>query len=114
MSELDQAVAGQQRDAGATTAQAFVADEFFSELQSSRLRELMERWRQCRDTGTNLASSEQMELESLVELELLGATKRAETLSADLDASAKDEAAGRLQDVEEVFAEMAAKYHIPN
>jgi hypothetical protein len=84
MSELDRAVVGQQRNAGATTGQAFGEDEFFSELQSSRMRELIVRWRQCRDTGTNWASSEQSELESLVELELLGATRRSVVLAAEL------------------------------
>jgi len=35
-----------------------------------------------------------------------------EDLLADLEASAEDEAAGRLVDAEEVFAEMEAKYNI--
>lgn len=35
-------------------------------------------------------------------------------LIADLEASAEDEAAGRLHDAEDVFAEMAAKYKIRN
>lgn len=35
-----------------------------------------------------------------------------EDLLADLEASAEDEAAGRLIDAEDVFAEMEAKYNI--
>ena len=35
-----------------------------------------------------------------------------EDLLADLEASAEDEAAGRLVDAEDVFAEMEAKYNI--
>ena len=99
-----QAVAGKQRGDGDTAGQAldaispklprhetavvvvqpFMEDEFFSESQSSRLRELMLRWRECRDAGTSLADSEQAELDSLVEAELLGATNRAAALAAEL------------------------------
>lgn len=99
-----QAVAGKQRGDGDTAGQAldaisrklprqetavvvvqpFVEDEFFSESQSSRLGELMQRWRDCRDAGTSLADSEQAELESLVVAELLGATNRAAALAAEL------------------------------
>ena len=91
-----QAVAGKQRGDGDTAGQAldaispklprqetavvvvqpFVADEFFSDSQSSRLHELMLRWRKCRDAGTSLADAEQAELDSLVEAELLAATNR--------------------------------------
>lgn len=35
-------------------------------------------------------------------------------LMADLKASAEDEAAGRLHDAEDVMAEMAAKFGLPN
>ena len=63
--------------------QPFVEDEFFPESQSSRLRELMQRWRECRDTGTSLADSEQSELDSLIEAELLGATNCAAALAAE-------------------------------
>ena len=98
------AVAGQQRADAETAGQAldaitrmlprqetkivvvqpFVEDEFFSGSQSTRLQELMASWRQCRDTGTSLAASDQAELESLVEAELLGATQRSAALSAEL------------------------------
>ena len=37
-----------------------------------------------------------------------------EQLLADLEAAAEDEAAGRLRDAEDVFAEMEAKYNLPN
>ena len=99
-----QAIAGKQRGDGDTAGQAldaispklprqetavvvvqpFMADEFFSESQSSRLRELMLRWRECRDTGTSLADGEQAELDSLVETELLAATNRAAALALEL------------------------------
>ncbi len=39
---------------------------------------------------------------------------RHEQLVADLEASAEDEAAGRLRDAEEVMAEMAAKFGLTN
>ena len=63
--------------------QPFVEDEFFPESQSSRLCELMQRWRECRDTGTSLADSEHSELDSLIEAELLGATNCAAALAAE-------------------------------
>ena len=37
-----------------------------------------------------------------------------EQLLADLEAAAEDEAVGRLRDAEDVFAEMEAKYNLPN
>ena len=64
--------------------QPFVEDEFFSATQSTRLQELMACWRQSRDSGVNLTASDQTELESLVEAELLGATQRSAALSAEL------------------------------
>lgn len=64
--------------------QPFVEDEFFSASQSTRLQDLIARWRQCRDTGIDLATSEQAELEALVEAELLGATRRSAAMSAAL------------------------------
>lgn len=99
-----QAVAGQQRANAETAGQAldaisqllprketavvivqpFVEDEFFSESQSARLSELMQRWRECRDTGAPLSAGEDAELQLLVELELLAATERAEALCAEL------------------------------
>ena len=35
-------------------------------------------------------------------------------LRAELEASAEDEAAGRLRDAEDVFTDMEAKYNLPN
>ena len=91
-----QAVAGKQRGDGDTAEQAIdaispklpcqetavvvvqpiVEDEFFNESQSTRLRDLMQSWRECRDTGTSLADPEQAELDLLVEAELRAATNR--------------------------------------
>ena len=99
-----QAVAGEQRADAETAGQAldaislklprhetsvvvvqpFEEDEFFAASQSSRLRELMQQWRDCRDAGTSLADVEQAELESLVEAELLATTNRAAALAAEL------------------------------
>ena len=73
-----------RNETAVVVVQSFVGDEFFSTSQSTRLQELMGRWRQCRDTGINLAQSEQTELESLVEAELVGATRRTAAMSAEL------------------------------
>jgi len=99
-----QAVAGKQRANAETAGQAldaisqmlprqetavvivqpFVEDEFFSESQSARLRELMQRWRECRDSGAPFSADEDAELQALVEVELLAATERAAALCAEL------------------------------
>lgn len=73
-----------RNETAVVVVQPFVEDEFFSASQSTRLNDLMSSWRQCRDTGTDLAASDQAELESLVEAELLGATRRSAVLSAEL------------------------------
>lgn len=73
-----------RNETAVVVVQPFVEDEFFSLSQSTRLNDLMASWRQCRDTGTDLAASDQAELESLVEAELLGATRRSAALSAEL------------------------------
>ena len=73
-----------RHETAVVVVQQFVGDEFFSATQSTRLQELMGRWRQCRDTGNSLAESEQTELESLVETELIGSTQRAAAMSAEL------------------------------
>ena len=91
-----QAVAGKQRANAETAGQAldaislmlprhetavvivqpFVEDEFFADSQSARLGELMQRWRECRDTGVLLSADDEAELQILVEAELIAATKR--------------------------------------
>lgn len=72
------------RETSVVIVQRFVEDEFFSESQSARLQELMQRWRECRDTGAPLSADEEAELQTLVETELLAATERAEALCAEL------------------------------
>ena len=56
--------------------QSFRPDSFFSAKQQERLSELMERWRLARDQGQELPPEQQVELDSLVELELRAATAR--------------------------------------
>src|SRR5690242_10794765 len=45
-------------------------DEFFSEAQQHRLRDLMDAWRNARDAGQSLPPMEQAELNALVDAEL--------------------------------------------
>jgi len=56
--------------------QNFRADRFFNARQQGRLAELMERWRAARDSRTTLPSSEQAELDLLVEEEIHASTER--------------------------------------
>ena len=60
-------------------------DEFFSEQQQARLKELMLRWRSARDGGPSLAPGEQRELDSLVEAETRAAGQRAAALLKELE-----------------------------
>lgn len=61
----------------------FADDEFFSATQSTRLQELMTRWRHCRDSGSRLDASEQIELESLVNAELVVASQGITVMPAE-------------------------------
>lgn len=101
-STLYHAVAGDHRGAGMTPGEALDAildqddsgtlvvvqrnrpDQFFTLEQQARLAELMMRWRCARETGTTLASEEQVELERLVDAELHGAGRRAAALADEL------------------------------
>jgi len=58
----------------------FRPDEFFPEAQQRRLSSSMTKWRSARDAGLEFSDAEQLELESLVEAELEGVTKRTEAL----------------------------------
>lgn len=49
--------------------QQFQPDIFFSAEQRERLSSLMKKWREARDSGATLPSSEMTELESLVQAE---------------------------------------------
>ena len=60
-------------------------DEFFSEQQQARLKELMLRWRSARNAGSSLSSAEQRELDSLVEAETCAAGQRAAALLKELE-----------------------------
>src|SRR5438552_5957422 len=42
-------------------------DQFFTAQQQQRLADLMKRWRAARDSGTELSTTEQAELDSLVD-----------------------------------------------
>ena len=59
-------------------------DRFFTVEQQRRLEELMSRWRSARDAGKELSSSEQSELKSLVDAEVLASGERAAAVLADL------------------------------
>ncbi len=56
--------------------QDFEPDEFFTAEQQRRMAELMTKWRELRDSDSQLPIEEQAELEQLVELELIGSAKR--------------------------------------
>ena len=64
--------------------QRFRPDQFFDGRQQRRLAELMERWRQARDTGGELAPHEQSELDSLIEEEVRASARRTAALLQDL------------------------------
>lgn len=55
-------------------------DSFFTAEQQERLLTLMALWRQARDQGQELPSSQQAELDALVEAELSAATARTNSL----------------------------------
>ena len=52
-------------------------DEFFSEAQQHRLRELLDQWRAVRERGETLSLEARAELEALVDSELDGSARRA-------------------------------------
>jgi hypothetical protein len=60
--------------------QSFRPDLFFSAEQQERLSELMTLWRAARDQGQELLPEQQVELDSLVDIELRAATVRTATL----------------------------------
>jgi hypothetical protein len=60
--------------------QSFRPDPFFSAEQQDRLSELMSLWRLARDQGQELPQEQQVELDSLVEIELRAATARTAAL----------------------------------
>ena len=59
-------------------------DQFFSADQKQRLGELMGRWRTCRDEGKPLPANEEAELDSLIDVELRGASARAAAMLGGL------------------------------
>lgn len=61
------------------------ADQFFTAQQQQQLEELMRRWRTARDTGKALSSSEQAELNALVDAEVQASGERAAAALADLE-----------------------------
>jgi len=92
-----QAVAGDKQSEGKTAGEALDAlttqlpddeaetliviqrlrpDRFFNAYQQQRLADLMVRWRAARDTGASFPSSEQMELDALVEAEVRASAAR--------------------------------------
>jgi hypothetical protein len=61
-------------------------DQFFNDVQKIRLKNLFARWQAAKDSGASLSESEQAELESLVDAEVVAAGKRAEKLADELGA----------------------------
>jgi hypothetical protein len=59
-------------------------DRFFGAAQVERLSTLMGRWRSARDRGEGLPSSEQAELEALIDAELRASGERAAALAAEI------------------------------
>ncbi len=59
-------------------------DRFFDAEAQRRLADLMGRWRDARDSGTEFPRQEQDELESLIEAETLAATARASALADEV------------------------------
>jgi hypothetical protein len=49
------------------------------------LDDLMSRWREARDNGSELLPEEQAELEGLIEAEIHAATKRAEAALSEIN-----------------------------
>ena len=60
-------------------------DRFFTAAQQQRLSDLMARWREARDHGSQLLPEEQAELEQLLEAELQATRQRAESALAELE-----------------------------
>ena|SRR5438270_661949 len=60
-------------------------DQFFTAEQLRRLEELMQRWRAARDAGQSLSSSDQAELNALVDAEVQAAGQRTAAALADLE-----------------------------
>lgn len=75
----------QEEDAGTLViVQNFRPDCFFDADQQRRLAELMARWRAARDTGISLPTTEQAELDALIEVEVRASTKRTVALLHEL------------------------------
>lgn len=96
------AIAGQKQSAGATAGaaldaltaqlsadetgtliivQTFRPDPFFTAAHQQRLAHLMTKWRNAQAHATSLPPHEQTELETLIDLELDAATRRAAALA---------------------------------
>lgn len=59
-------------------------DQYFNSAQQKRLAELMDRWREARDTGQELSATDQIELSALVEAELKATAARTAALADEL------------------------------
>ena len=95
------AVSGQRQSSGKTPGEALDAmiaqlnepvpgsmlvvqqmqpDRFFTHFQQKRLGELMERWREARDSGNTVSAEDQSELDRLIAFELEATVQRAKAL----------------------------------
>jgi hypothetical protein len=59
-------------------------DRFFTINQQQKLELLMSRWRKARDAGSTLSAEDQNELEALIDAELQGTERRAESVISEL------------------------------
>ena len=60
------------------------SDHFFTIDQQQKLELLMSCWREARDAGSALSAEDQNELEALIDAELLGTQRRAESVINEL------------------------------
>ena len=59
-------------------------DPFFTASQQDTLNSLMSRWRTCRDTGVAFSSSDQLELETLIDAEIEASARRAASMADEM------------------------------
>ncbi len=82
---LDALTTQLQEEAGTLViVQNLHPDRFFDADQQRRLAELMARWHAARNAGTSLPTTEQTELDALIEEEVRASTKRTAALLHEL------------------------------
>lgn len=71
---------GPTKDMMVIVVQSTEPDEFFSQADQKRLRELMDAHQVAVNTGTELSEPLRTEMHTLIDKELIGATRRTEAL----------------------------------